>query len=42
MLGEVQPGMLDVVNSLDPASAQIVMNFLDEMQSAVDSIEPGE
>jgi DNA-binding MarR family transcriptional regulator len=42
MLGEVQPGMLDVVNSLDPAAAQIVINFLDEMQSAVDSIEPGE
>lgn len=40
MLGEVQPAMLKVVSALDATSAETIINFLDEMQSAVDSVRP--
>ncbi len=39
MLGEVHPSMLQVASALDPAASQIVITFMEELQSAVDSIQ---
>jgi DNA-binding MarR family transcriptional regulator len=42
MLGEVHPAMLSVVDGLAPNATEAIIEFLDKMQAALDSIQPAE